>query len=54
MPFRREGTCNDCGDCTEGCDVDAIRNGRIDINECHMCMKCVDNCPSKACSNEVL
>jgi polyferredoxin len=38
--------CTECGKCTEVCNVDAVKNGKINPDECHFCMKCVDICPS--------
>ncbi len=40
--------CTECGTCTEGCPVEAIHEGRVDTHECHMCLKCVDECPTGA------
>jgi len=40
--------CIRCGRCDEVCGVDAISHGYIDRRECHMCLKCVDNCPAHA------
>ena len=40
--------CTHCGRCAEVCGVDAVADGRVDAHECHMCLKCVDNCPTKA------
>jgi len=40
--------CTHCGRCAEVCGVDAVADGRVDARECHMCLKCVDNCPTKA------
>ena len=40
--------CTACGACESVCGVDAIEKGRIDVRECHMCLKCVDACPSRA------
>ncbi len=39
--------CVKCGKCAEACLVDAVKDGRIDQEECHFCMKCVDSCPKK-------
>jgi len=43
-----ESKCIDCGACTDNCDMDAIKNGIIDLNECIMCLDCVDRCPVNA------
>jgi polyferredoxin len=40
--------CTHCGRCAEVCGVDAVADGRVDAHECHLCLKCVDNCPAKA------
>lgn len=40
--------CTGCGLCDEVCGVDAIKKGRINMRECHFCLKCVDACPEKA------
>jgi len=40
--------CTRCGKCDEVCGVDAVTQGKVDPHECHMCLKCVDNCPTKA------
>lgn len=40
--------CTDCGKCDEVCGLDAIRHGKINPHECHMCMKCADACPGSA------
>jgi len=42
--------CVHCGTCTEVCGVDAVVDGQIDVHECHMCLKCVDACPTAAIS----
>ncbi len=39
--------CTECRKCNMICEVDAVDRGNIDMNECHFCMKCVDNCPEK-------
>ena len=41
-------TCIRCGKCNEVCRVDAIDRGKIDFRECHMCLTCVDSCPTGA------
>jgi|GEM_PF-568877 len=43
-----EKKCTQCGTCTAVCDLDAVQEGKIDLNECHMCFSCVDHCPTKA------
>jgi len=40
--------CVRCGVCDGECEVDAVVNGRINPQECHFCMKCVDACPHRA------
>jgi polyferredoxin len=40
--------CTKCGHCTSECPVEAIDDGAVDEHECHMCLKCVDGCPSGA------
>ncbi len=40
--------CTDCRRCEDLCGVDAIQSGKINRHECHMCLKCVDNCPENA------
>lgn len=42
------GKCTHCGKCAEVCGVDAVADGQVNRRECHMCLKCVDNCPTKA------
>ncbi len=42
-----ESKCTKCGVCTQICHVDAVKDGKIDPEECHFCMKCVDACPEK-------
>ena len=39
--------CIHCGKCAEVCGVDAVKDGKINARECHMCMKCVDACPTQ-------
>jgi polyferredoxin len=41
-------SCTGCGKCDDVCGVDAVEKGHIDAHECHMCLKCVDNCPEKS------
>lgn len=38
--------CTNCGACEEQCRVDAVRQGEVDSHECHLCMRCVDACPT--------
>ncbi len=38
--------CIRCGKCGEVCMVEAVEDGRINIDECHFCMRCVDLCPN--------
>jgi polyferredoxin len=45
-----EKKCIECGKCTEVCEVDAVKNGKINERECHLCLKCVDICPKHAFS----
>lgn len=40
--------CTHCGECDRQCDVDAVHHGRITLDECHYCLKCVDRCPAQA------
>ncbi|TET36503.1 MAG: 4Fe-4S binding protein [Planctomycetota bacterium] len=47
-----ESKCTKCGECTDGCDTDAIEDGKIDMNECIMCLRCTDRCPENAISLE--
>jgi len=44
--------CTHCGKCAEVCLVDAIADGKVDPRECHMCLRCVDNCPTGAITVE--
>jgi polyferredoxin len=44
--------CTKCGICTSVCEVDAVKEGDIDKNECHMCYKCVDECPENCFSTK--
>ncbi|MFA4986946.1 MAG: 4Fe-4S binding protein [Candidatus Brocadiia bacterium] len=41
-------SCTHCGSCTAVCSVDAVKDGHINAHECHMCLKCVDTCPTNA------
>ncbi|MFC1484959.1 4Fe-4S binding protein [bacterium] len=38
--------CISCDKCTYSCDVDAVNRGEINFKECHMCLRCVDICPT--------
>ena len=40
--------CTQCGTCETVCGVGAVRKGVVDMRECHMCLRCVDHCPSGA------
>jgi len=40
--------CQHCGKCSSVCRLDAIRDGAVDRAECHLCLRCVDNCPASA------
>jgi len=40
--------CTGCGTCETVCGVDAVRQGTVQPHECHMCLRCVDHCPSGA------
>ena len=40
--------CNGCGTCARVCEVQAVRNGEIEVTSCIACMKCVDHCPGQA------
>ncbi|MFC1566820.1 4Fe-4S binding protein [bacterium] len=42
--------CIWCDKCTYVCQVDAIDRGNINFSECHMCLACVDICPT-SCLN---
>lgn len=39
--------CIDCGNCSDLCPTNSIKNGKID-KTCIRCIKCVTECPSKA------
>lgn len=43
-----EAKCTHCGRCRDVCGLDAVEDGRVNVHECHMCLRCVDNCPAKA------
>jgi len=46
-----EKTCKDCNDCAEICPMDAFGDdGRVSVEECHLCLDCIGNCPSKISS----
>jgi polyferredoxin len=40
------GKCNACGTCNSTCDVGAITNGEVRVNQCQFCYACVDHCPN--------
>lgn len=42
--------CTHCGACDRSCWVDAVAQGQVDRHECHLCLKCIDRCPSGALS----
>jgi len=42
------GRCTQCGQCDAVCGVDAVQMGKVNMHECHLCLRCVDNCPSQA------
>ena len=45
----KNGKCDSCGMCTEGCDFGGIKNG-ITNTKCVRCLRCVKNCPMEALS----
>ena len=45
----RSSSCTDCGICTEGCPLKAIKNGHTN-KKCIRCLRCVSNCTVKALS----
>jgi polyferredoxin len=42
------GRCTQCGECETVCGVGAVQKGVVETRECHMCLRCVDHCPSAA------
>jgi polyferredoxin len=44
----RNGECNACGKCNRVCDVEAIDNGAVRVEDCQLCYACVDACPEQA------
>ncbi|MDY6896167.1 MAG: 4Fe-4S binding protein [Thermotogota bacterium] len=52
MPWVRQEDCTGCGDCIEGCPVEAIsminEKAAIDMEECIRCAICHDICPEEA------
>lgn len=52
MAFHISDDCISCGQCAEGCPVDAISEGDgkyvIDAEQCAQCGNCVDVCPMGA------
>jgi polyferredoxin len=40
------GQCTECGVCNTTCDVGAIKNGAIRLDQCQFCYSCVDHCPN--------
>ena len=44
----RPDACTQCGQCDSVCGVEAVHHGTVDPHECHLCLKCVDTCPTKA------
>ena len=43
----KDECCNNCGQCSEVCNNNAIKNGKTNRN-CIRCLKCVKECPNKA------
>ena len=52
MPWVKQEDCTGCGDCIEGCPVEAIsminEKAAIDMEECIRCAICHDICPEEA------
>ncbi len=42
------GRCVQCGTCETVCGVGAVCKGVVQLRECHVCLRCVDHCPSAA------
>lgn len=40
------GRCTECGVCSTTCDVAAIENGVVRLDQCQFCYSCVDRCPN--------
>jgi polyferredoxin len=40
--------CTGCGRCDSVCNVEAAHKGVVNMRECHLCLRCVDNCPTRA------
>ena len=40
------GRCTECGVCGTTCDVAAIKNGVVRLDQCQFCYSCVDHCPN--------
>jgi polyferredoxin len=40
------GRCTECGVCSTTCDVAAIKNGVVRLDQCQFCYSCVDHCPN--------
>ena len=48
MAYKISDACIGCGECKEGCTVDAISEGTpfvIDADACIDCGNCASNCP---------
>jgi len=41
------GRCTECGVCSSTCDVAAIKNGVVHLEQCQFCYSCVDHCPNE-------
>ena len=52
MPWINEKLCTGCGDCIPVCILDAIviKNGKakVEMDSCHRCGACHDECPENA------